>query len=482
MTRQSTPTSNSNRLAPTGAEPTGGVYEWRRHPRLQRHLQRFHNHPQQPAVLERYWKHATELDKTLLFRYTTHVAAWVALLPHDTASLPECVRLLGSLLGRCGRAKFPPWLHGTLHLVALRLKALSCGPHDKLAEPWSVLKQSLPRRVWKSLRSQCPSVPAGKSAGTKSSQAAGVSAFPWREDDAVLVEHPLENNEACAAHHTPMKLKEVRRLQETRQTELIGVHGKFKDEEIEAVARRASDALAACDAEWMLKAVVDVVALLSPPREAKREQGVAMTERAKKELRAANQARLRRALLRLLGVEGRGGLDLSEPGTRKLLHISLERLRGLLQDRSLDRLLCAEQWIAIAGAIGIPASRQGAMPQDSSSRVSLPAKRKVTNPGIHKIMSLALERLGGEATSHELRQEIARMPESSALNAEIVKRPSSCKRPLWEDTVARDCSRIFDPMVDTVGKPVKRGGLKVWREGQRNPRGHKKSKRKLVCE
>ena len=80
------------RVAAVAPAPSGGAgaEEWRRHPRLQRHFRSFDASANQAAVLGRYRRLAAGAsDREPLFRETTHVAAWVALLPPEAAPLPD---------------------------------------------------------------------------------------------------------------------------------------------------------------------------------------------------------------------------------------------------------------------------------------------------------------------------------------------------------------------------------------------------------
>ena len=251
-------------VAAVAPPPKGGAAaeEWRRHPRLQRHFRSFDASANQAAVLGRYRRLAAGAsDREPLFRETTHVAAWVALLPLEAPLLPDCARLLSRLLRRrpCG-ARSPLWLRGTLHLVALRLKELREEVWGELAEHWLDLRRSMPGSVWKALRASCPAID-----GTGEKETEG----------------------------TP---KETERQTAQGACEDAGANpgGEAK---VEAVLRDAAESLESGDADQMLRAVIEAAALLSAPRAAAHQQDGddPMTESALDRLRAALQSRLRKA-------------------------------------------------------------------------------------------------------------------------------------------------------------------------------------------
>ena len=97
--------SRKRRIVAVAPTPDGGAEEWRRHPRLQRHLTRFCTKENQERVLNQYRRKAEAAsDQEPLFRDMTHVAAWVALLPFQAVLLPDCARVLSLFLRRhpCG--------------------------------------------------------------------------------------------------------------------------------------------------------------------------------------------------------------------------------------------------------------------------------------------------------------------------------------------------------------------------------------------
>ena len=213
-------------LAAVAPAPKGGAAaeEWRRHPRLQRHFRSFDASANQAAVLGRYRRLAAGAsDREPLFRETTHVAAWVALLPLEAPLLPDCARLLSRLLRRrpCG-ARSPLWLRGTLHLVALRLKELREEARGELAEHWLDLRRSMPSSVWKALRASCPAID-----GTGESETEGTP----EETECRTAEGACEGAGANPG-------------------------GEAK---VEAVLRDAAESLESGDADRMLRAVIEAM-------------------------------------------------------------------------------------------------------------------------------------------------------------------------------------------------------------------------------
>ena len=313
--------SRKRRIAAVAPTPDGGAEEWRRHPRLQRHLTRFCTKENQEGVLNRYRRKAEAAsDQEPPFRDMTHVAAWVALLPFEAALLPDCARVLSLFLRRhpCGARSETSrkgassddllWLRGTLHLVARRLKELRAEAPGGLAEHWLDLQRSMPGSVWRTLRASCPAIASvGKEAERRGAVDEG-------------------------AHHA-----------------VDAQAGR--EAEVKAVLQEAAASLEAGDADRMLNAVIEAAAILSAPHRAavQGEGAETMTEAALDRLRAAQQSRLREALLRLLGE----GLDLSDPGTLQLLRAPLEKLKSLLRGQCLSSVAHADQWLALARVVGV---------------------------------------------------------------------------------------------------------------------------------
>ncbi|CAE8587390.1 unnamed protein product [Polarella glacialis] len=157
-------------VAPPSIE-AATVEDWKSHPRLQKHVQRFLDSPDPGKVLSRYAAQAQNLNPEKLLRIAVHVGAWVALLPLEQAaaalsseeedvSQPSPVQVLAEILRLRGRAKISDWLQGVLHLVALRLQHVRREMHGQGARPWMELRRSMPKIIWRELRSQLPGIPA----------------------------------------------------------------------------------------------------------------------------------------------------------------------------------------------------------------------------------------------------------------------------------------------------------------------------------
>ncbi|CAE8645592.1 unnamed protein product, partial [Polarella glacialis] len=163
------------RWRPVVAPPSHGEIhfdDWKTLPRLQKHLERFLDSPDLGRVLSRYSAQAQNLNPEKLLRIAVHVGAWVALLPLEQAaaspsggeedvSQSSPVRLLAEILRLRGRAKISDWLQGVLHLVALRLQDVRRDVQGQAARPWMELKRSMPKSIWRELRSQRPAIPTG---------------------------------------------------------------------------------------------------------------------------------------------------------------------------------------------------------------------------------------------------------------------------------------------------------------------------------
>ena len=160
------------RWRPVVAPPSNtntAVEDWKTHPRLQKHAQRFLDSPDPGRVLSRYCARAQQLDCEKLLRIAVHVGAWVALLPLEQAaaapkgeeadvSQPSPLQLLAQILRLRGRAKITDWLQGVLHLVALRLQAVRQKVQGQAAVPWMELRRSMPKAIWRELRTQRPAI------------------------------------------------------------------------------------------------------------------------------------------------------------------------------------------------------------------------------------------------------------------------------------------------------------------------------------
>eukprot|EP00747_Dinoflagellata_sp_TGD_P171061 gnl/TRDRNA2_/TRDRNA2_204175_c0_seq1.p1 gnl/TRDRNA2_/TRDRNA2_204175_c0~~gnl/TRDRNA2_/TRDRNA2_204175_c0_seq1.p1 ORF type:complete len:431 (-),score=65.16 gnl/TRDRNA2_/TRDRNA2_204175_c0_seq1:179-1471(-) len=403
------------------------------HPRVRRHFRKFRDHPDRASVLARYARRAASWNKKLLKRHTCHVGAWVALLSEHSAADAigpdnlSPVLLLAQLLKLRGKAPLTAWLRAILALVASRFGDVGKVP-GQAADHWSELKRRMPR-----IRS-----------------------------------------DPCARAHAeqrPETLKAVREQQKLDLAKRGLQHGEERDLEIRAVRLRGRAALSQDDPEAMVQAVVEGVALLAPPHKvAKNTTGASMTEQAKERLRAASQTRLRAILLRLLGAEN-GGLDLTDPGTQKLLLVPLERVRCLLRDVNLEDLASAEQWTSFARMLrmtpeGSPTrSEVGENDIDNGELVHTRKRRKVRkveNVGISDLMMRALRELGGQATAQEVREAIRIMPEAQNLSTKISEGAKMQKVPIWENSVVRNMSKLFCVVHDAHGVVLQRSGKKIF--------------------
>ena len=147
-----------------------------------------------------------------------------------------------------------------------------------------------------------------------------------------------------------------------------------------------------------------------------------MTESALDRRRAALQSRLREALLRLLGER----LDLSDPGTLQLLRALLEKLKSWLGGQCLGSVAHADQWVALARVLGVSHGDGGVTLQLGSSHSNGPAGsatpvtsslRPRQNMGLQTMALAAMANLGGQATTRQVTEEMARMPGSSGLSS-----------------------------------------------------------------
>eukprot|EP00928_Gymnodinium_smaydae_P078036 TRINITY_DN6162_c0_g1_i8.p1 TRINITY_DN6162_c0_g1~~TRINITY_DN6162_c0_g1_i8.p1 ORF type:complete len:498 (-),score=20.16 TRINITY_DN6162_c0_g1_i8:253-1746(-) len=359
------------------ASPEGDAHSWRQHPRLLRHSKTYQGHHDRPGVLLRYYRYVESHSDDDFLRYAVHVAAWVALLPSKLATESMLcgdlelspVLVLAKYVSLLEGLECSPWLHGTLHLVALRLQSMS---RIVPKSHWSILEKALSRTVWEDFRLRCPAVSTKERHSTKRSVSTIERSLAPVQDGCARECSPMRRSKCRVA-----TLGDVRKQQ--RQT--LAAQRRLGDTErksaIEDVARVAESALETNDPEAMASVVTKAVALLSPPRHQRDGDGLEMTEESKLRLRDAQQVKLRGVVMRLLGLKGSGGLDTHDVGTQKLLKTAFECLRDLLSGVDLAVVRASEQWRSLAAAVGIhlqhvpggdPARR---LHRDGDSRITI---------------------------------------------------------------------------------------------------------------
>lgn len=149
-------------------------------------------------------------------------------------------------------------------------------------------------------------------------------------------------------------LRGLRRRQTLVFAQASELCGKKAEHAIDSAIQVAGRAYSSNDPQAMVDSVVQLMALLSPPRRHRiaRDVGMPMPEPAKARLQAARQTHLRSLLSRLLGLSSSGGLDLQDAGTLKLLAAPLDRLQNLLDRCDWKNAGSWKQWEALAGAVG----------------------------------------------------------------------------------------------------------------------------------
>ncbi|CAE8601268.1 unnamed protein product [Polarella glacialis] len=396
---------------PVAAPPSSSAAnlgEWKSHPRLQKHLRRFLGSPDQGRVLSRYHRQVQQMGREELLRVAVHVGAWVALLPleqavsrpgdGEIAGEPSPVQLLARILRLRGRANITAWLQGVLHLVALRLQEVR-----KIAElgrnvtHWTELRRSMPKAIWRNLRTQSPSIPesrslpvtgavksqlcegsSGRAVGKRKTPLLDPQITPHGADDATDPD-PAARGEAQDRRNSPHpeNRDSGQDIAEAGQGQVVNSH---QDRDIfeaatsddKVVRRFQRDGMAFSNAgleerafriaslEQRLVALVvaeswdrlcallrEAAAALSGPRlVAALPQGEsAMPEEAKERLQGNLQGRLRKLIC-----NGLGYLDLSDSGTAALLEPGLSFMGRLIDKfaeahaRSLEEALAGKQW------------------------------------------------------------------------------------------------------------------------------------------
>ncbi|CAE8616217.1 unnamed protein product [Polarella glacialis] len=386
------------RWRPVAAPPKNSetrVEDWKKHPRLQKHLQRFLGSPEPGKVLSRYSVQAQNLNPDKLLRIAVHVGAWVALLPLDQAatstpttatttaaaspsgeegvSQPSPVQLLADILRLRGRAKITDWLQGVLHLVALRLQDVRREVQGQAARPWVELRRSMPKAIWRELRTQRPAIPrCGESKEQQESA-----------DQVALLKRktPPEQGETAG----PRAEQAVRRFHRdgaafsnaTLEARALHVDG-LEDRLVEAVSSESWDQLCAL--------VREAAAALAAPRQRAvlSEAGAAMLEDAQERLQADLQSKLRKLVCR-----GLGYLDSSDVGTASLLEPALSVMKLLIERfevrGKLQEARAAKQWLRLQGILTAEATTnlESLQPEGSCSgevvRI-LGSKKTVTGP------------------------------------------------------------------------------------------------------
>ncbi|CAE8624527.1 unnamed protein product [Polarella glacialis] len=383
--------------APSSSEAT--VEDWKTHPRLQKHVLRFLGSPDLGRVLLRYAAQAQQLDREKLLRIAVHVGAWVALLPWEQAaaspsggedaSQPSPVQLLAQILRLRGRAKITDWLQGVLHLVALRLQDVRQNVQGQAAVPWRELRRSMPKTIWRDLRTRRPAIPACSESKEQQEPADQVPRLKRKP--------PLEQPEPAGAetesdmlhqsgglafdallpsemHQEISELgnqKAVRRFYRNAAA-FSNANLEERARQVDGLEEQLVKAVSSESWDQLCSLVKEAAAALAGPRQkaALNEAAVPMTEEAKERLQANLQSKLRKLICK-----GLSYLDLSDAGTAWQLKPALSFMKLLIERfkvrGQLDEARAAKQWLLLQGVLTAEATKEAEPNLENYSKIPL---------------------------------------------------------------------------------------------------------------
>ncbi|CAE8612326.1 unnamed protein product [Polarella glacialis] len=371
------------RWRPVVAPPSNGnttLEDWNTHPRLQKHLQRFLDSQDPGRVLSRYSVQARNLNPDNLLRIAVHVGAWVALLPLEQAasstsgevdgSQPSPVQLLAQILRLRSRAKITEWLQGVLHLVALRLQDVRHDVQGQAAGPWMELRRSMPKTVWRELRTQRPAIPVCDESKEPADQVSLLKRKtpPIQIEPAVpraavepefdmLQQFGSTETEALTASDLHLEIsklgneKAVRRFYHNGSAFSIS---NFEERALHVDSLEDRLVKAAASESWdqVCSLIREAAAALAAPRQ------TAVLDKAAKPMPDDAQERLQANLqskLRKLICKGLAFLDLSDAGTALQLEPALSVMKLLIERfqvrGQLEEARAAKQWLRLRGIL-----------------------------------------------------------------------------------------------------------------------------------
>ncbi|CAE8586577.1 unnamed protein product [Polarella glacialis] len=375
------------RWRPAVTAPGSGeaaVEDWKNHPRLQKHVRRFLDSSDPGRVLSRYSAQAQNLDQEKLLRIAVHVGAWVALLPVEQAAVSSCgeddvsrpspVQLLAQILHLRGRAKITDWLQGVLHLVARRLQDVRRNVQGQAAAPWIELRRSMPKAIWRDLRTQRPAIPPTCSKPKEKPEPADpvkcLKRKPPPEQSepagarvAVEVESDMFPQsggpafEVVLASDFHLKISELGNEKAVRRfyhDEAAFSKANFDERSLQLDALEARLVKAVASESWdkVCSLIREAAAALAAPRQkaALEEAAAPMPEDAQELLQANLQSKLRK-----LVCKGLGYVDLSDAGTASQLEPALSFMKLLIERfkarGQLEEARAAKQWLRLQGIL-----------------------------------------------------------------------------------------------------------------------------------
>ncbi|CAE8587385.1 unnamed protein product [Polarella glacialis] len=360
------------------------VEDWKTHPRLQKHLQRFLNSPDPGRVLSRYSAQAQNLNPEKLLRIAVHVGAWVALLPleqaaatpkgeEDDVSQPSPVQLLAHILHLRGRARITDWLQGVLHLVALRLQEVRHNNFQgEVARTWMELIRSMPKAIWRELRTQRPAIPVcgetkeqqepadqvallKRKTPPEQSRPAGARAEEAESD--MPQQSPSLVSEAVLASDMHQEISILGNEKVVRRFHRDGAafsNAILEDKafHLDGLAERLVKAVASESWDKICFLIREAAAALAAPRQkvVSKDAATPMPEDAKERLQANLQRKLRKLIC-----QGLGYLDLTDAGTASQLEPALSVMKLLIERfeirGQLEEAQAAKQWLRLQGIL-----------------------------------------------------------------------------------------------------------------------------------
>lgn len=364
--------------------PAGGMEELRRHSRLQWHMRRFRDHPDQAGVLVRYRRLSASSGPKMLSRHLCHVAAWVALLPWESAERAvgnenlSPVHILTLLLSRCKCVPLTPWLRACLSLVADRLRALGA-----LTGPWKDLHRAMPQLLLprtSAVSCQSPEAVGGMLAAGPGGQGSSTAAIGNVAPPAVSQLHGARKA-SLLLHRSVVRWQSQTSLRD-REAFIAALRAKFDN----AVATGDAYALRA-----VLRGAVAALAMPIARRQAS-DAPRPLDEAARERLEMALQARLRELALACLK-----RLDCAD----RRSFPALDRLRHLIErfeccGVGVSEARAGEQWrrlkAAVAGEVE-PVPVEGHGGDTAASAAAAQDEVAEKGPAVSKVKAWGQEEL-----------------------------------------------------------------------------------------
>jgi len=357
------------------------------------------------------------------------------------------VLLLARLLRMRSKGKLSPWLHGVLRLVAARLAEVDKDAATSTASnQWQDLRRSMPLKILPQQDRRQERQNAKDQVGS------------------IIVKR------ARRFHNELTLWRNCESSQQTERVSQLREHMAELSTEMDTIKLRAF--------------LCRVVAALSSPRSSSQDvSGEPLDAIAEERLKesASLQKSLREMLVWGLST-WRNTLNLEDEQIHHLLSHVRETVAHFEEQHGDIRLnSCARaQWGKIKSCVMTPEDKaaESKLKKNQSAdpaavNQSAPGERRhrqldSKNIGIFSLMRDAMEKLGGQATSSELRTEVPKLPGYENLTKDkAVSKKKGSDMPSnlfnWQATVNSSMWKLFDPVLGATGVHQKRGSQKLWK-------------------